>query len=81
MMQQDWGQDIIYSKKNMDPHFNYQEQINCQECERKLKIYQIQRKNINRCVDFAIFTYYCFKCRATVFVFKFIKKNEVIINE
>jgi len=71
------GQDKMYNKKiQVNPNFNYQE-IKCQNCGRKLRICQIQRKNINLFVDFAIFTYYCFKCRATIYIFKFINKNEV----
>lgn len=69
-------QEVIYSKKKMDPHFDYKE-INCQECKRKLKICQIQRKRISRHLDFAILTYYCQKCKLTYYIFKFVNKNEV----
>lgn len=57
-----------------DPHFHYQE-IKCNNCNRKLKIAQIQRKHINLCIDFAVFIYYCFKCCATIYIFKFINKG------
>ena len=65
-----------YQKKGGTQNFNYQE-IKCTDCNRKLKIAQIQRKNINLCVDFACFSYYCWKCKLTYFIFKFINKNEV----
>lgn len=72
-------QEIFHSKKNTNQDFNYQE-IKCDNCNRKLKIAQIQRKDINQCLEFAVFTYYCRKCKLTYFIFKFINKNEVLNN-
>jgi len=68
-------QEEFYDKKLVGSHhFNYQE-IKCEECDKKLKICQIQRKHINRCVNFVIFTYYCQKCKLTYFIFKFINND------
>lgn len=53
---------------------NYQE-IKCEECNRKLRIAQIQRKHINQCTDFAIFIYYCQKCDLTYIIFKLVDKK------
>ena len=68
--------DYKHEKKVGGPHFQYQF-IKCQDCGRKLKICQIQRKRISNCREFAVFTYYCRKCKFTYFIFKFINKNEV----
>ncbi len=73
-------QEVIYSKKKRDPHFNYQE-TRCDDCNRKLKICQIQRKRIDTCREFAIFTYYCQKCKLTYFIFKFINRKVIYKNE
>ena len=70
---------IYYKKSSTNRTFDYQE-IDCEKCNRKLKIAQIQRKNINQCLDFAIFIYYCFKCRTTIYIFKFINKKEDLNN-
>ncbi|KKN61167.1 hypothetical protein LCGC14_0524620 [marine sediment metagenome] len=67
--------DNFYDKSRGTTNFNYQE-IKCDECNRKLKICQAQRKVINFFQEFAIFTYYCRKCNSTYFVFKFIKRRE-----
>lgn len=56
-------------------NFQYQF-IKCRDCGRTLKICQIQRKNIGNCHEFAVFTYYCGKCKLTYFVFNFKNKKE-----
>ena len=63
-------------KKVGHPTFQYQF-IKCRDCGKALEICQIQRKNISNCREFAVFTYYCRKCKATYYVFKFINKKEV----
>lgn len=61
-------------------HFQYQF-FKCSDCGRKLKICQIQKKNDEVCQEFAVFTYYCWKCDMTYFIFRFIVKNEDLNNE
>lgn len=73
-------QEIICSKKEMDPHFNYQE-IKCDECKKTLKIAQIQLKHINQYIDFVCFTYYCQEDKLTYFIFKFINRKVIYKNE
>ncbi len=46
----------------------------CNECKRRLKICQIQRKVINTTLEFGVFIYYCKRCKLTYFIFKFGKK-------
>lgn len=60
-------------------HFQYQF-IKCRDCGGKLKICKIQRKNVEICREFAVFTYYCWKCDLTYYIFKFINKNEDLNN-
>lgn len=64
-----------YKKKSGDPHFQYQF-IKCRDCGKVLEICQIQRKNISNCREFAVFTYYCQKCKLTYYIFNFINKEE-----
>ena len=47
--------------------------IRCDKCNRKLDIAQKQRKHINQCVDFAVYIYYCWKCKITYFKFTTLK--------
>lgn len=75
----DLDQEVIYSKEKMDPHFNYQF-IKCRDCGKVLRICQIQRKRIDNCREFVVFTYYCRKCKLTYFIFKFINKKEDLNN-
>jgi hypothetical protein len=71
----DFDQEVIYSKENMDP--NFQDQfIKCRDCGKGLRICQIQRKNIDNCREFVVFTYYCRKCKLTYYIFNFINKKE-----
>jgi hypothetical protein len=57
-------------KQEKDVTFNYKA-ITCSECNRKLKICRIQRKKNDNCREFAIFTFYCNRCKLTYFIFKF----------
>jgi len=75
----DLDQEVIYSKENMDPHFNYQF-IKCRDCGKVLRICQIQRKSIDNCREFTVFTYYCRKCKLTYYIFKTVDKNEDLNN-
>ena len=51
----------------------------CEKCRQKLKLAQIQRKNLNLFIDFAVLVYYCWKCKLTYFDFKFINKNKKVL--
>jgi len=47
----------------------------CRDCNRSLRICQIQKKKINNSLEFVVFTYYCSFCKLTYYVFKFINKK------
>ena len=70
----------IHKKIRGTATFQYQF-IKCRDCGKALEICQIQRKNISNCREFAVFTYYCRKCKATYYIFKFINKKEDIKDE
>lgn len=65
-----------FEAKRNSSRFNYH-YFNCPDCNYRLFICQIQRKNIDNFREFAVFTYYCRKCKLTYFIFKFINKKEV----
>ena len=49
--------------------------IKCSECEQSLKVCRIQRKRINRNMDFVVFTHYCRRCNLTYLSFKTIQNR------
>lgn len=49
--------------------------LNCQECNRFLRICQIQKKKINPNTEFRILTYFCNYCKLTYFIFKVMNSN------
>ena len=49
--------------------------IDCSECNQSLKVYRIQRKKINRNMDFVILSYYCRHCDLTYLIFKTIQRH------
>jgi len=49
--------------------------IKCSECKQSLKVCRIQRKRINRNMDFVVLSYYCRHCDLTYLIFKTIQKN------
>lgn len=48
--------------------------ISCSECEQILKVCRIQRRRINRNMDFVLLSYYCRHCDLTYLIFKTIQK-------
>ena len=49
--------------------------MECNECNQSLKVCRIQRKGINRNMDFVILSYYCRHCDLTYLIFKTIQKH------